>query len=159
MNDLYLRLMQAAIEVTRKGIAAGQSPFGTVIATKDGEIVCANHNVVRLTTDPTAHAEVTAIRAAAKKLNNIDMTGHILVSTCEPCPMCASAIHWARFDAVIYGATIADAEQAGFNELAMPIDQLYKQGGSGVKIVTGVLQRECAELFQVWKRGPNPATY
>lgn len=159
MHELYAKLMREAIAVTRKGIEAGQSPFGSVVATKDGEIICANHNVVRLTTDPTAHAEITAIRAAAKKLNTIDLSGYVLISTCEPCPMCASAIHWARFDAVIYGATIADAERAGFNELNLSIENVYRQGGSKVKIITGVLQQECAELFNLWKRGPNPTSY
>src|SRR5438105_5081837 len=109
----FLRL---AIKKTRDGIQAGQSPFGSLIV-KDGKVVACTHNTVWATTDPTAHAEVNCIRAAAKALNSIDFKGSTLYSTTEPCPMCLAAIHWAKIDRVVFGATIADAASAGFAEL------------------------------------------
>src|SRR5438874_11390685 len=106
-------VMRVAIEKTREGIDAGQSPFGSVIV-RGGEVVAATHNTVWLTTDPTAHAEVNCIRSAAGKLKTIFLTGCTLYSTTEPCPMCLSAIHWARIERVVSGAPIADASAAGF---------------------------------------------
>jgi len=152
-------LMLAAIEIARTGVAANQSPFGAAIATADGRIVCATHNTVRATTDPTAHAEVNAIRKACQTLDTIDLSGCTMATTCEPCPMCAAAIHWARIDTVIYGATIDDADHAGFNELHVPCETIYKTGHSHVRVIRGLLQTRCAELFNLWKNGPNPNPY
>lgn len=157
--DSRAALMRAAIAACRDGIAAGQSPFGAAVATIDGQLVCAVHNRVRLTCDPTAHAEVTAIREACRRLGTIDLTGCIMASTCEPCPMCASAIHWARFDAVYFGACIADAAEAGFNELAAPIEQLYELGGSKVRVTCDFMREECRALFGEWLGGPRPEAY
>lgn len=148
--------MTLALAAARRSIAKGQSPFAAVVLRR-GEVISDTHNHVRLNTDPTAHAEVMAIRDACRTLKTIDLTGCEMFTTCEPCPMCASAIHWARLDAVHYGATIADAEKAGFNELRMPITTLYREGGSGVRIESGVMQRECAALFDEWlKAGGKP---
>lgn len=138
--------MRIAIEEARAGIAAGQSPFGATIV-RGGELVARGHNEVWRTTDPTAHAEVVVIRRAAAALRSIDLRGCTMYTTCEPCPMCASAIHWARLDAVVWGATIEDAAAAGFNELHVPARELYRQGGSRVRIVEGVRRAECAALF------------
>ena len=93
--------MRAAIKKTQEGMELGQSPFGSVIV-KDGKIVAATHNTVWRDTDPTAHAEVNCIRAAAKALQSIAFHGCTLYSTCEPCPMCLSAIHWAKLDRVVF---------------------------------------------------------
>ncbi len=153
------RLMREAIAVCQRGILAGQSPFGAVIANRRGEVIHAAHNGVRSECDPTAHAEVVAIRAACRQLETIDLSGHVMVSTCEPCPMCASAIHWSRLDAVVFGARISDARAAGFNELDLPIEFLFETGKSTVEVLTDVLRDECAALFSQWRSGPNPATY
>lgn len=153
------RLVQSAVDVCRKGIAAGQSPFGASIADREGRIVFAAHNTVRLTCDPTAHAEINAIRGACAKLGIIDLSGYVMGSTCEPCPMCATAIHWARLDAVVFGATIDDAAHAGFNELLCSCQQVYELGGSKVAATSGVLRNECVSLFDEWKDGPNPTPY
>ncbi len=144
-------LMAQAIAKTEQGIAAGQTPFGCAIA-KGNEVLAVSHNVVWQTTDITAHAEVTALRAACLASNEILLEGCIVATTCEPCPMCMSALHWARVDTVYFGATIADAEAAGFNELNIPAADVLKQGGSRVKLVGGVLRDECAGLFETWKR-------
>ena len=159
MIDMHTGLMYQAIDVAKKGIAAGQSPFGAVIATKAGEVVLAVHNLVRADCDSTAHAEIVAIRGACAKLRRVDLSGHLIVSTCEPCPMCAAAIHWSRLDAVIYGATIEDACAARFNELSFKMKALYSQGASTVRVHSLVLRDECKKLFGLWKEGPNPNPY
>jgi guanine deaminase len=151
-------LMQLAIEKCREGIAAGQSPFGCAIA-REGEVISCSHNTVVLTTDITAHAEVNAIRAACKKIGNIFLDGSIVATTCEPCPMCMSALHWARVDTVYYGATIDDADTSGFNELQLPAAELLRIGKSTVKLVPQVLPSECRALFQEWKDNPKRVVY
>lgn len=150
--------MGLAIEEARRAIELRQSPFGSVIV-KDDQLIAAAHNRVWETCDPTAHAEVTTIRAGSAALRTIDFSGCTLYSTCEPCPMCATAIHWSKFDAVVYGATIADAAGAGFSELTVPIADLYRQGSSPVRIISGIRRSECAELFQLWLRTPGTRKY
>src|SRR5437868_6961447 len=141
--------MRLAIKKTREGIAAGQSPFGAVIV-KNGEVVAATHNTVWKTTDPTAHAEVNCIRAAASALKTIFLHGCTMYSTTEPCPMCLSAIHWAKIERVVFGATIADAQTAGFSELCISAKDLARLGDSPVHVEDGLLRTECAELFGQW---------
>lgn len=141
--------MRMAIEKAREGIMNGQTPFGACIVKNDHVIVCV-HNVVWKTTDITAHAEVNAIREACKKLCTVDLSGCIIYSTCEPCPMCFSAIHWARISKIVFGASIADAEQAGFNELRLSNVQMKEIGGSPVGIVGGLLREENVQLFEVF---------
>ncbi len=155
----YARIMKRALEVAEQGIAAGESPFGAVIARDDGTVIIAAHNTVRSEQDATAHAEINAIRGACRKLGTIDLTGHVIATTCEPCPMCATAIHWARLDAVIYGAVIDDARNAGFNELSIPCRVLYREGGSRVRVHAGLMQDECKALFARWTQGPNATAY
>lgn len=149
--------MLLAIERAREGIEHGQSPFGAVIV-RGGEVVADAHNEVRLTSDPTAHAEITAIRAACRRLRTIDLSTCEIFTTCEPCPMCAAAIHWARLDRVVYGAAIADARAAGFNELTVPIGDLYAAGGSRVRLAR-VLESSCAALFDEWLARPDARPY
>lgn len=156
---MHEKLMRRAIEMAAKGIAAGQSPFGAVVATNKGDVIFEAHNMVRGDCDATAHAEILAIRGACDKLSAIDLTGHVIAATCEPCPMCAAAIHWARLDAVIYGAGIADAGRAGFNELSISTESIYGRGASHVRVHPCVSSKECVALFETWRRGPNPNPY
>jgi guanine deaminase len=151
-------LMRMAIETCREGLARGQSPFGCAIAVGD-RVVARSHNTVVLTTDITAHAEVNAIRAGNKAVGDIFLSGGIVATTCEPCPMCMAALHWARVDTVYYGATIGDAETAGFNELQLPAEKLLKMGGSTLKLIGGVLPEECKKLFQEWLASPTRKVY
>jgi tRNA(Arg) A34 adenosine deaminase TadA len=146
MEPEYMRL---AIRKAQEGISRGQSPFGSAIV-RDGEVVAVTHNSVWLTGDPTAHAEVNCIRAAAAVLKTVFLHGCTLYSTTEPCPMCLSAIHWAKIGRVVYGAAIADAKRAGFSELCVAADTLAKMGGSPLVVESGLLQQECAELFDQW---------
>ena len=143
-------LMRLAIEKGEQAIQKNQTPFGCAIAL-DGRILAASHNTVWASTDITCHAEVNAIRVACRELGSIFLEGASVASTCEPCPMCMSALHWARVETVCYGATIADASRAGFNELELSAASLLEQGGSDVKLVSGILTAECQALFDAWK--------
>lgn len=152
------KYMQLAVDKCRDGIKNGQTPFGAAVI-KDGKTISVAHNTVWTTTDPTAHAEVNAIRLAAKNLSAIDLSGCVMYTTCEPCPMCLTAIHWARIDRVVYGATIADAEGAGFNELKVSAVDMVRQGGSSLIVESGLLEKECKELFSIWKSALRSKTY
>ena len=151
-------LMRLAIEKAKQGIAAGQSPFGCAIARGD-ELLAATHNTVLLTTDITAHAEVNALRTACPKAGDIFLAGCVAVSTCEPCPMCMAALHWSRIETVYYGATIADAKAAGFNEMQIPAAEIVKLGGLKVRLVPGLLAKECQALFDEWQATPRARRY
>ena len=151
-------LMELAIAKCRAGLQAGQSPFGCAIA-RDGELLACSHNTVVLTTDITAHAEMNAIREACRTVSNIHLEGAIVATTCEPCPMCMAALHWARVQTVYYGATIADAEQAGFNELQLPAAELLRVGQSKLELVPNILPAECKLLFAEWMKNPQRRTY
>ena len=150
--------MRAAIEVARRGISAGQSPFGSVIV-QDGRIISATHNTVWRDVDPTAHAEVNNIRAAARALRSIELGAGALYTTCEPCPMCLSAIHWARINRVVYGASIADAAAAGFSELRVGAKELAAMGGSPLRVDSGLLAEECRALFEEFRKAGKAQTY
>jgi guanine deaminase len=151
--------MRQAIEAARAGIARGQTPFGACVVDADGREVVSAHNVVWETTDVTAHAEVNAIRLACKKRGTIELAGCTIYSTCEPCPMCFSACHWARMSRIVYGASIEDARRAGFNELAISNEEMKRLGGSGVAVVGSMLRDENTALFQEWLKQPGRRLY
>jgi guanine deaminase len=152
-------LMRLAIEKCRAGIAQGESPFGCAIAIGD-RVVAASHNIVLSTTDITAHAEVTALRVACRAEKRIHLADAIVATTCEPCPMCTAALHWAQVAKVYYGATIDDATAAGFNEMRLASREMARLSNSPLDLVAGLLAGECRELFEEWKRrSPNPTTY
>ena len=151
----FLRL---AITKAREGMAAGQSPFGSVIVC-DERVVAAAHNTVWRDTDPTAHAEVNCVRVAARALGTIDLSSCVLYSTCEPCPMCLAAIHWAKIRRLVFGAEIADAAEAGFSELRMPARELARAGGGKLVVEGGVLKEECRALFEEFRKVSAAKTY
>lgn len=150
--------MKAAIRKGLTGVGLGQTPFGACIV-KKGRVIVTAHNVVWKTTDITAHAEVNAIRLACRKLKTIDLSGCEIYSTCEPCPMCFSAIHWARFSRVVYGTTIADAARLGFNELSLSNRQMKKITKSPVKIEGPFLRAESLKLFHAFAHKPGKKVY
>ena len=151
-------LMKLAIDKCRAGIAAGQGPFGCAIARGD-QLLSVAHNTVRSTTDITAHAEINAIRMACLQTGQIFLDGAVVATTCEPCPMCTAALHWARVEVVYFGATIQDAKLAGFNELRVAAADVLELGGSQVKLVSGVCAQPCQELFADWQKGPHAQAY
>lgn len=155
-NDAHW--MRLAIETAMRGIEAGQTPFGACIV-RDGRLIVAAHNTVWADTDITAHAEVVAIRRACATLKTVDLSGCVIYSTCEPCPMCFSACHWARISKIVYGATIGDARAAGFNELNIQAPEMKQLGGSTVEVVGGVLATEAAALFRRWLASGSRRAY
>jgi guanine deaminase len=148
MDDTYF--MRLAIEKAKEGIATGQSPFGCCIV-KGKKVISCRHNTVWSTIDSTAHAEINAIRDACRKLKTIHLTGCTLYSTCEPCPMCFSAAHWARIPRIVFGAFIKDARTAGFNELPIWVHTMKKLGNNNARIISELMREECRELFRVWR--------
>ena len=150
--------MRLAIEKAREGIAKGQTPFGACIA-RHGEILSCTHNAVWQTTDITAHAEIQAIRAACGKLSTVDLSGCVIYSTCEPCPMCFAACHWSRIEKIVYGANIQDALRSGFHELPLRNVQMKELSGSPVEIVSDFLRDEAVALFHFFDQQPNKRTY
>ncbi len=156
MNDD--EAMTDAITVCREGIRSGQSPFGAAIV-KEGRIIARSHNTVRCDLDPTAHAEVNVLRIASRALATFDLSGCVLYTTCEPCPMCLSASHWARVDRVVFGASIADAAEAGFREMPVPATELAAMGQCSLIIDGAVLRDQCVRLFAEWKTAGNASPY
>jgi len=116
--------MKRAVQIARKGMNNNEGgPFGCVIV-KDGKIIAEGNNQVIVDNDPTAHAEIVAIRKACKEVGSFELTGCEIYTSCEPCPMCLGAIYWTRPDAVYFAATRKDAAEAGFDD-----DFIYKELG------------------------------
>ena len=150
--------MRLAIQKAKEGVDNGQAPFGACIV-KNDEIISCEHNRVWETTDITAHAEIVAIREACKKLNAIDLSGCIIYSTTEPCPMCYSAIHWAKISKIVFGTRIQDAKNFGFSELCISDKQMNELGNDYIKITSDFLREENLELFKYWKNKENNRVY
>ncbi|MGA7307154.1 MAG: nucleoside deaminase [Rhodothermales bacterium] len=151
--------MRIAMEMARKGVESGQSPFGACIVNGNGKVIAQAHNEVVRNTDVTAHAEVQAIRLACRAVNSIDLSGCTIYSTCEPCPMCFAACHWAKLDRVVYGASIKDAQGAGFNEMTISNLQMRELGGSSVEVDGGCLSEENESVFRAYIGLPNRIVY
>ena len=123
MSDKNRYFLKKAIELAETGMKANKGgPFGAIIVDKDGNIVGKGNNRVTSTNDPTAHAEVVAIRDACKNLNTFQLDGCTIYSSCEPCPMCLGAIYWARPERIIFAASREDAAVIGFDD-----DFIYKE--------------------------------
>ena len=156
IDELYLR---EAIALARSGMERGDGgPFGCVIV-KDGQVVGRGNNCVTSTNDPTAHAEMVAIREACKALGDFQLTGCTLYTSCEPCPMCLGAIYWARPDRIVFAATREDAAAAGFDdqliydELPLPPEQRR------IPTSAFVLREEANAVFTAWKAMENKVRY
>lgn len=150
-------LMRKAIRLSEENIKAGGGPFGAVIA-RDGKIIATGVNRVTPDCDPTAHAEVSAIRAAAAKLGTFDLSGCEIYTSCEPCPMCLGAIYWAHLDRMYYGNDKDDAAKIGFDdafiykelELA-PADRKLKS--------KELLPQEAIRAFETWSEKSDKVKY
>ncbi|TRZ94276.1 nucleoside deaminase [bacterium] len=150
--------MRLAIEKAKQGIKCGQAPFGACIV-KSGEVIASSHNIVWRNCDITAHAEINVIQQACKALKKIDLSGCTIYSTCEPCPMCFSACHWAKVSRIVFGAGIKDARDFGFNELAISCLKMKQLGSSRIKVCAGVLAEENRKLFSLWQAGSSSRVY
>ena len=150
--------MLEAINKAEENIVTGKGgPFGAVVV-REGKIIAAVGNRVTSTNDPTAHAEVVAIREACKALDTFDLSGCEIYASCEPCPMCLGAIMWARIDKLYYAADRTDASRAGFDdelfysELALPLE-------SRMLKPTQLLQKEANLVFDKWIEDGNKIPY
>lgn len=154
-NPGFLR--RAIVLATENVVSGKGGPFGAVIA-KHGRIVGEGANSVTATSDPTAHAEVNAIRGACKALNTFTLSGCELYTSCEPCPMCLAAAHWARLDAVYFGASAADAARAGFDD-AFLYEEFRKPPAQRALPPRQFLADEAWSSFAAWLASPNKVEY
>ena len=152
------KFMAMAVEKALEGVKDGQTPFGACIV-RDGELLSCEHNIVWSSTDITAHAEVNAIRCACRNTGSIDLSGSTIYSTCEPCPMCFSASHWAGIKRIVFGATIEDAKDFGFSELYISNQQMKELGRSSMEVVPDFMRDECVNIFRVWSQRPDRKIY
>ena len=150
--------MQLAIQLSEQNVDQGKGgPFGAVVV-KDGKVIAKSANKVTSSNDPTAHAEVSAIRAACKKLKTFDLSGCVIYTSCEPCPMCLGAIYWARLDKIYYGNTKVDAAAIGFDDqfIYEELDLEMKER----KLPIVQLMREEAQIaFKKWEQSPLKIEY
>lgn len=151
--------MIMAIDEAARGMSSGDGgPFGVVIA-REGEVIARAHNTVLKDNNATHHAEILAISEASSKLKAFDLSGCTIYTTTEPCPMCFSAIHWARIDKIVYGTEISDVKALGFNELTISAQEMKERSGSRLNIISGFMLEECQELLKAWQAMPNKQTY
>jgi tRNA(Arg) A34 adenosine deaminase TadA len=155
MNDRDL--MRKAIELSIENIKNGGGPFGAVIA-KDGEIIATGTNRVTADNDPTAHAEVNAIRKACQTLKTFDLSGCTIYTSCEPCPMCLAAIYWAHIDKIYYGNNKKDAADIGFDDSYI-YDELNLPVEKRTKLMNELLPGEAIKAFQLWANTEEKTEY
>lgn len=153
-----MKFMRLAMAKAKVGIKEGQAPFGACIVKNDRVIAC-SHNRVWKSNNITAHAEMTAITSACRALKTIDLSDCTIYSTCEPCPMCFSACHWARISRIVFGCSIKDAKNFGFNEMALSNLKLKKLIKSKIKITAGLAPKENIALFEFWQRQEKARAY
>ncbi len=149
--------MGRAIELSIENIKNGGGPFGAVI-TKDGKIVAEGFNQVTVNNDPTAHAEVNAIRNACQALGTFDLSGCEIYTSCEPCPMCLSAIYWARLDKIYYANTKVDADHIGFSDQFI-YDELDKAPQDRQIPTTTLMRNEAIKAFEEWENKTDKIEY
>lgn len=149
--------MQRAIELSINSARNGGGPFGAVIA-REGEIIAEGSNGVTIYNDPTAHAEVTAIRKACEKLGTFDLTGCEIYTSCEPCPMCLGAIYWAHLDKIYYANDRKDAADIGFDDdfiyQEIEVKPQYRKKPSEI-----LMREEGLEAFRIWNKKTDKIEY
>lgn len=154
MNE---ELMRRAIELSENSVRNGGGPFGAVIA-KNGEIVAEGSNKVTIDNDPTAHAEVCTIRKACQKLNTFDLSGCVIYTSCEPCPMCLGAIYWAHLDKIYYANDRKDAGKIGFDDdfiyEEISLEPQYRKKPSEI-----LLRYEAKNAFKMWTLKDDKSEY
>ena len=149
--------MKKAIELSIKSVNNGGGPFGSVIV-KGDKIIAEGSNKVTSNNDPTAHGEIVAIREACKKLNNFSLNGCELYSTCEPCPMCLSAIYWARIDKIYYANTREDARKIDFDD-SLIYTELQKNIDKRKIPMIQMMRNEAIKTFELWDKKTDKVKY
>lgn len=149
--------MRRAIALAVENVAKGGGPFGAVIV-KDGVAVATGVNRVTANNDPTAHAEVNAIREACTKLGTFDLSGCVLYTSCEPCPMCLGAIYWAHLDKIYYGANQHDAAEVNFDD-SFIYRELELEPAKRHKPVENILHDEALAPFNAWRKKSDKVEY
>ena len=149
--------MERAIELSIKSVNSGTGPFGAVVV-KNNKIISEGFNTVTLTNDPTSHAEIVAIRNACKVLNNFSLEGYDLYTTCEPCPMCLSAIYWARINKIYYANTRSDAQKIDFSD-SMIYEELNKTIKDRKIPMNQIMREEAIKAFELWDKKTDKVKY
>ena len=152
------KFMREAIRLSVETMRSGKGgPFGAVVV-KNGKIISQGFNKVLSSNDPTAHAEIVAIREACKSLNTYELTGCEIYTSCEPCPMCLGAIYWARFDKIYFANTRTDAAKIGFDD-----DFIYKEINLSLakrKLpLEQICRKEALKAFEEWENKPDKINY
>jgi len=153
-NPFMARAIRLSVESVQ---SKDGGPFGAVIV-KDGKIIAEASNDVTGTNDPTAHAEILAIREACKKLNDFELKGCEMYTSCEPCPMCLGAIYWARLDRVYFGNTAADAAKIDFSD-AFIYDEIARPHAQRNIPMIQMMHEQALEGFRAWAEKPNKTPY
>jgi len=151
------KFMTRAIELSIESVNAGGGPFASVIV-KDNKIIAEGSNKVVLTNDPTAHGEIVAIRQACKNLNNFSLSGYELYSTCEPCPMCLSAIYWAHLNKVYYANTRDDAQKIDFDD-SLIYSEIHKNVKKRKIPMIQIMRDEALKAFELWDKKTDKVKY
>lgn len=149
--------MREAIDLSIASVESGGGPFGAVIE-QNGQIIGRGQNRVTVDLDPTAHAEVVAIREACRSINNFSLAGCVIYCSCQPCPMCLSAICWARLDAVVFGNTADDAAAIGFDDRRI-YDALRATETAPLVPMVPMLRDEALAAFRLWQANPDRVPY
>ncbi|MGA2422407.1 MAG: nucleoside deaminase [Terriglobales bacterium] len=150
--------MARAIQLSLENVRSGRGgPFGCVVV-KDGKVVAEGVNQVTVMNDPTAHAEVLAIRQACQKLHCFELRGCDLYTSCEPCPMCLGAIYWARIDTVYFGNLTEDAAKIGFNDSAIYAELTQPRAERKIPMIQ-MMRDEALVAFQAWAEKPGKIPY
>jgi len=149
--------MKRAIELSLESVNKGGGPFGCVIV-KDDKIVSEGSNRVTSSKDPTAHGEIVAIREACKKINNFSLSGFELYSSCEPCPMCLSAIYWARIDKVYFANTRQDAQKIDFDD-SLIYSEFQKNIDKRKIPMVQMMRSEALKAFELWDKKTDKVKY
>jgi tRNA(Arg) A34 adenosine deaminase TadA len=158
MKDHDLQFMQRAIMLSRQNLQTGDGgPFGAVIV-RDGEIIAEGRNLVVAGNDPTAHAEVVAIREACRQLGRFHLEDCDIYASCEPCPMCLGAIYWARLRRLFFAANREDAARAGFDDSAI-YQQIPLPSVERSIPTERIMQDDAAEVFREWRRKEGRVRY
>ena len=151
------KFMAKAIELSINSANTIGGPFGSVIV-KDNKIIAEGCNKVTFSNDPTAHGEVVAIREACKKLKTFDLSGCEIYTSCEPCPMCLSAIYWSRLDKIYYANTREDAKNIDFDDSFIYLEIPKKIGDRKIKM-TQMLRDDALKAFEIWDKKVDKIKY